>query len=101
MTSTPTVESLRRDWRLAAQLIDHTLLRPEATRAQIAALCREAAEYGFYSACVNPANIARCSGELRGTGVKVCAVIAFPLGAATSKTKLKEAGDALSLGAGE
>jgi len=107
--------AIRADWRLAAKLIDHTLLKPEATRAQVAQLCREAVEFGFYSVCVNPANVAQCHAELRrgpqharnwragagGTGVAVCAVIGFPLGATTTTAKLAEASDALRLGAAE
>ena len=92
-----TADAPRSDWRLAARLIDHTLLKPDATGAQIAQLCREAAEYGFYSVCVNPANIAQCHAELRGTGVAVCAVIGFPLGATTTTSKLAEASEALRL----
>ena len=94
-------DALRHDWRLAARLIDHTLLKPDATRAQISLLCRQAAEYGFYSVCVNPANIAQCHSELHGTGVAICAVIGFPLGASTTSAKLAEASDALRLGAAE
>ncbi|MGA3125578.1 MAG: deoxyribose-phosphate aldolase [Candidatus Korobacteraceae bacterium] len=97
----PTAEAIRNDWRLAAKLIDHTLLKPEATREQVAGLCREAARYGFYSVMVNPSNIAQCRAELRGTGVVVGTVIGFPLGATTSTTKLAEASDSLRLGASE
>ena len=75
----PTVEALRSDWRLAARLIDHTLLKPEATRPQVYKLCREAAEYGCHAVMVNPANIAQCSSELRGSGVVTGAVIGFPI----------------------
>jgi len=94
-------EALRADWHLAARIIDHTLLKPDCTRAQISQLCREAAEYGFYSVCVNPANIAQCYAELRRSGVAVSAVIGFPLGATTTTAKLAEASDALRLGAAE
>jgi deoxyribose-phosphate aldolase len=93
--------ALRRDWRQAARIIDHTLLKPDATRAQLTQLCREAAAYGFYSVCVNPSNIAHCHAELRGSNVVACAVIGFPLGATTSTAKLAEASDALRLGACE
>ncbi|PSH04210.1 MAG: deoxyribose-phosphate aldolase [Acidobacteria bacterium] len=97
----PSAEAIRKDWRLAAKLIDHTLLRPEATREQVARLCREAAEYGFYSVMVNPSNLAQCRDELRSTGVVVGTVIGFPLGATTSTAKLAEATDSLRLGATE
>lgn len=94
-------ESIRRNWRLAAKLIDHTLLKPEATRAQVMQLCREAAEYGFHAVMVNPGNIVPCVGELRGSGVVVATVIGFPLGATTVTAKLAEATDSLRLGAAE
>jgi len=96
-----TSAALRSDWHLAAKLIDHTLLKPEGTRGQVAKLCREAAEYGFYSVMVNPSNIAQCKAELRGTGIGVGTVIGFPLGATTSTSKLAEAADSLRLGANE
>lgn len=92
---------IRNDWRLAAKLIDHTLLKPEATREQVAKLCHESAEYGFHSVMVNPSNIAQCTTALRGTGVVIGTVIGFPLGATTTTTKLAEASDALRLGATE
>jgi deoxyribose-phosphate aldolase len=95
------VEAIRHDWRLAAKLIDHTLLKPEATRKQVAQLCHEAAEYGFYSVMVNPCNIAQCWTELRGSEVVVGTVIGFPLGATTTTAKLAEASDCLRLGATE
>jgi deoxyribose-phosphate aldolase len=94
-------DTIRNDWRVAAKLIDHTLLKPEATRGQIAKLCGEAAEYGFYSVMVNPSNIAQCRTALRDTGVVVGTVIGFPLGATTTTSKLAEAGDSLRLGATE
>jgi deoxyribose-phosphate aldolase len=94
-------EAIRNHWHLAAKLIDHTLLRPEAARSQITQLCREAAEYGFHAVMVNPSCIAHCVSELRGSGVAVGTVIGFPLGATTSTSKLAEAGDALRLGASE
>jgi len=97
----PTAEAIRQDWRLAARLIDHTLLKPEATHAQVAKLCAEAVEYGFCSVMVNPANIAQCKAEVAGSGVLVGTVIGFPLGATTSTAKLAEAVDALRLGADE
>ena len=70
-----------------AGMIDHTLLKPDATQKEIEALCREAADYGFASVCVNATWVATCAGLLRGSGVKVCSVVGFPLGATTSDTK--------------
>ena len=70
-----------------AAMIDHTLLKPDATRSDIEALCREAAEYKFASVCVNPTWVATCARLLPGTGVRVCSVVGFPLGATTPDTK--------------
>ena len=84
-----------------AKLIDNTLLKPASTREQILALCDESAFYHFASVCVNPANVAIAAERLRGTGVKVCTVIGFPLGANTSETKAFEAAKAVRDGADE
>lgn len=84
-----------------AALIDHTLLKPEATPAQIEALCAEAARYRFASVCVNPAFVPLCAGLLRSSPVAVCTVIGFPLGATTTKTKVFEATQAAGNGARE
>lgn len=97
----PSLAAIEQDWRAAARIIDHTLLKPEATRDQVSRLCKEATDYGFYSVMVNPTNIAQCAAELRGTHVVVGTVIGFPLGATTSTAKLAEASDALRLGARE
>jgi len=70
-----------------AGLIDHTLLKPDATRAEIETLCREAAEFRFATVCVNPTWVARCASLLHETPVGVCAVVGFPLGATTSDAK--------------
>jgi hypothetical protein len=64
-----------------ASLIDHTLLKPDATREEVEQLCREAAQFCFASVCVNPNWVTLCRELLRGSGVKVCTVIGFPLGA--------------------
>ena len=85
----------------AAKLIDHTLLKAVATPEQIAKLCKEAVEYHFASVCVNPCNVAQCAKLLAGTGVDVCTVIGFPLGANTPETKAFEAKDAIANGATE
>ncbi len=84
-----------------AKVIDHTLLKPAATRAQIETLCREAAEHGFCSVCVNPYWVALAAQLLKGTGVKTCTVIGFPLGANTTAVKVFEAKNALENGADE
>jgi deoxyribose-phosphate aldolase len=101
VTFSSSSDLIRNDWRLASKLIDHTLLKPEATRLQVAQLCREAAEYRFHSVMVNSSNIAQCKAELSGTGVVVGTVIGFPLGATTTTAKLAEASDSLRLGATE
>jgi len=84
-----------------APYIDHTLLKPDATEAQIRQLCEEAIQYAFYSVCVNPVWVEYCTKKLRGNGVKVCTVVAFPLGATDSKTKAYEARNAVENGASE
>jgi deoxyribose-phosphate aldolase len=84
-----------------AKLIDHTVLKPEATAEDIDKLCAEAAKYGFYSVCVNPVWVPKAKHLLRGTPVKVCAVVGFPLGAQASEVKLLEARRALREGAQE
>ena len=68
-------------------LIDHTLLKPDATRQELETLCREAAEFKFATVCVNPAWVAVCAEQLRQTSVKVCTVVGFPLGATTADVK--------------
>ena len=82
-------------------MIDHTLLKQNASEEQIKKLCREAREYHFCSVCVNPCYVALCEKELQGSGVKVCTVIGFPLGAATTGTKVFEADEAIGNGADE
>jgi len=84
-----------------AHMIDHTLLKPEATGQQVAQLCSEALMYGFASVCVNPAYVERCAELLQGSTVEVCTVIGFPLGATTTDTKVFEARRALRDGATE
>ena len=84
-----------------AKLIDHTVLKPEATEADIEKLCKEAAEYKFYSVCVNPSWVPKAKQLLRGTSVKVCAVAGFPLGAQSPQIKALEARRALREGAAE
>ncbi len=73
-----------------AGLIDHTLLKPDATQAEIETLCREAREYAFATVCVNPFWVTSCARLLRGSGVGVCTVVGFPLGATTADVKQYE-----------
>ncbi|MGO9239717.1 MAG: deoxyribose-phosphate aldolase [Bryobacteraceae bacterium] len=84
-----------------AALIDHTILRPEATADDIRRVCAEARQYGFSSVCVNPVRVALAAAELRGSAVKVCSVAGFPLGATPTQAKLCEAELALRAGAQE
>jgi deoxyribose-phosphate aldolase len=84
-----------------ASYIDHTALSADCGVKQIGILCSEALRYGFASVCVNPVNVAFASSELAGSDVKVCTVIGFPLGAATSAAKSFETEDAIFNGADE
>lgn len=84
-----------------ARYIDHTLLKPEATYAQIAQLCEEARQYDFATVCVNPVNVRLCAQLLRGSEVGVCSVVGFPLGATPTKVKSYETQQAISDGATE
>ena len=83
------------------KMIDHTLLKQDATSEEIKKLCKEALEYNFASVCVNPANVELAAKILNGSLVKVCTVIGFPLGANTTKIKVLEAKDAVENGATE
>ena len=82
-----------------ALLIDHTLLKPEATDADIRKLCAEARHYGFASVCVNPCWVPVAAEELTGAGVNVCTVVGFPLGANATEVKSFETGVAMAEGA--
>lgn len=84
-----------------ARMIDHTLLKAEATKEQIEKLCAEAKQFNFASVCVNPTWVKRSSELLQGTDVLVCTVIGFPLGANTPAVKAFEAKDAIANGATE
>ncbi len=84
-----------------AALIDHTMLRPEATRADIVKLCGEARQYGFATVCINPYWVPLAASELAGTAAKVCTVAGFPLGATSTEAKVAEAAAALRAGARE
>ena len=84
-----------------AQLIDHTILRPDTVKSDIEQLCREARQYKFYSVCVNPTWVSLARQLLDGSGVKVCCVVGFPLGAQPPETKAMEARAAIRQGAKE
>ena len=84
-----------------ARMIDHTLLKPDATEEKIRKLCDEAKQYNFASVCVNPSWVSLCAELLRGSEVMVCTVIGFPLGATTPTTKGIETRDAIANGANE
>lgn len=84
-----------------ASLIDHTLLKPEATEAEVLRYCDEALRFRFCSVCVNPVHVARVAQALRGSGVKTCSVVGFPLGATTPEDKAAETANAVRNGADE
>ena len=88
-------------WQNLAAIIDHTNLRPEATPREIARLCDEARQVGFGAVMVNPCYVALASANLQNSGVKVGAVVGFPLGATLTSVKAFEAQEALKLGARE
>ena len=83
------------------RLIDHTILKPEATPADVRRVCGEARDYFFYSVCVHTHYVSLVAEEIRGTGIKVCSISGFPLGAVDSAVKAFEAGRAVEQGAGE
>lgn len=97
-SSAPGIGAIRSD---LAAMIDHTLLKPEATRDDVRKLCEEARQYGFYSVCVNPAHVATAARLLEGSPVKVVAVVGFPLGATSGRAKAFEAKEAIRAGARE
>ncbi|HHU63126.1 MAG TPA: deoxyribose-phosphate aldolase [Clostridiales bacterium] len=84
-----------------ASMIDHTLLKPDATVEDVKKVCEEAKQYGFASVCINPGYVPLAVQTLRGSNVKTCTVIGFPLGATTTKTKVEETKEALENGAKE
>ena len=92
---------MSRGSREIAGRIDHTLLKPEATEADIRRICAEARQYGFASVCVNPYWVSLVATELSGTAVKACSVVGFPLGASATEIKVLETGAAMRAGATE
>ena len=96
--ASPGIGNVRSD---LASMIDHTLLKPDATRDQLQTLCDEARAYQFASVCVNSSNVRYCKDRLRGSGVMTVAVVGFPLGAATTGAKAYETKEAIRDGADE
>ncbi len=94
-------ESLTRIDPAIAALIDHTILKPDATRTDVMKVCREARKYCFASVCINPYWVPLVAAELSGSGVKVCTVVGFPLGATSTEAKVAETSVALRAGAQE
>ena len=84
-----------------AKMIDHTILKPEATEKEVLKLCKEAVEYNFASVCINPSMVPVAATALEGTDVEVCTVIGFPLGATTTEVKAFETKDVIEKGATE
>ena len=89
------------DKKEIAQMIDHTLLKPDATMEQIKTLCEEAHQYGFKTVCVNPCQVAQCFDYLNTSKTQICTVVGFPLGANTPEVKSFETTKAISEGANE
>ena len=94
---------MERKWTTAeiAAIIDHSLLKATATEQNAVEFCAEARAHKFASVCVNPCHVSLCKGELVGSGISVCAVVGFPLGASASETKAMEARLAVECGADE
>jgi deoxyribose-phosphate aldolase len=84
-----------------AHLIDHTLLKPDASRDEVRKLCQEAVRFGFASVCINPWHVPLAAELVRGSQVKVCTVVGFPLGATLPQVKIHEAEEVIKLGAQE
>lgn len=84
-----------------AHMIDHTLLKPDATHDQVAQLCYEARKHSFASVCVNPTNVKLCQQLLEGSSVPICVVVGFPLGATPTEVKVFETQQAIREGASE
>jgi deoxyribose-phosphate aldolase len=96
-----TLEDILQNKSAVASLIDHTLLKPEATKVEVQRVCDEARMHNFASVCVNPGWVKTAVQRLEGSYVRVCTVIGFPLGANDPRAKLAEAGFALAQGAEE
>ncbi len=100
-TTEQLIQLIDEDPTRLAGIIDHTLLKPDATEAMIAQICREAVRHQFVSVCVNPTHVSFAAEQLQGSKVKVCAVVGFPLGATTTKEKVSETVTAIEAGATE
>lgn len=99
LDNTGRTTSSQPDIELSPRLFDHTILKPDSTRSDVDRVCDEALQYGFYSVCVNSAYVNQAAERLRGSDVKVCAVVGFPLGATMTQAKVGEAQLCLTAGA--
>ncbi|OPX42778.1 deoxyribose-phosphate aldolase 1 [Ruminiclostridium hungatei] len=90
-----------KDKKTFAKMFDHTILKADASKAQVTKLCNEALEYGFASVCVNSCHTKLVAGMLEGSDIKTCVVVGFPLGAMSTAAKASETKDAVSSGAQE
>ena len=84
-----------------SKYIDHTILKADASIEDVKRICKEARDYDFASVCVNPSFVSLCKEELKGSSVKVCTVVGFPLGATTTYSKVEETKQAIKDGATE
>ncbi|MBJ96001.1 MAG: deoxyribose-phosphate aldolase [Rickettsiales bacterium] len=101
LVPTQLIHAAGRSDNRVARRIDHTLLKPDATRDQVVKLCEEAKRHNFYSVCVNSSNVALCADLLRGSQTVPICVVGFPLGASLPQVKAYEAREAIKLGARE
>ena len=101
MSAHRNIPSIGLDAHALARMIDHTILKPDASRTDVEQTCREATEYQFFSVCVNSIWVPLVRGRLHGSNVNVCAVVGFPLGAQPPRIKAMEAEEAIRQGAGE
>ena len=101
LVPTQAIHAAGRSDRKVARHIDHTLLKPDATRQELVQLCEDARRYSFYSVCVNSSNVALCSELLRGSSTVPICVVGFPLGATLPQVKAFEAQEAIKIGAKE
>jgi deoxyribose-phosphate aldolase len=101
MSSITDISTIIENKKAFAKMFDHTILKADATKEQVVKLCNEALEYGFASICVNSCHTKLVAEKLKGSNVKTCVVVGFPLGAMSSSAKVSETQDAIKAGAQE